>query len=299
MTRDTQSRKWHITINNPIDKGFSHDKIKETLGSFKSLIYYCMADEAGQTHHTHVYIFCSSAVRFSTMKNKFPEAHLEIAKGTSEQNRDYIQKSGKWENDTKHGTIIPGTFEEYGEMPIERPGARNDLADLYDMIKSGASNYEIIEQAPEHLMHIDRIERARQIIKAEEFKDTFRNLEVTYIFGPTGMGKTRSVMEKYGYSNVYRVTDYTHPFDSYKGEDVILLDEYRGQFKPSMLLVLLDGYPCELPCRYANKQACYTKVYIISNEPFEKLYPETRMKNPYTWAALRRRIHDIQFINGQ
>ena len=27
--KDSQSRKWMITINNPLDKGFSHDKIKE------------------------------------------------------------------------------------------------------------------------------------------------------------------------------------------------------------------------------------------------------------------------------
>ena len=29
-------------------------------------------------------------------------------------------------------------------MPIERQGARNDLADLYAMIKEGLSNYEIL-----------------------------------------------------------------------------------------------------------------------------------------------------------
>lgn len=296
MTRDSQSRKWQITINNPIDKGFSHDRIKEILSSFKPLLYWAMCDEAGNTHHTHIYAVFSSAVRFSTLKNKFPEAHLEIAKGSSEQNRDYITKTGKYSS--KGETSIPGTFEEYGELPIERPGARNDLADLYDLIKSGASNFQIIEESPEYLMHIDRIERARQIIKAEEFKDTFRQISTIYMFGPTQTGKTRSVMERHGYSNVYRVTNYSHPFDGYTGQDVIIFEEFRGQLKISDMLNYLDGYPLELPCRYANKQACYTKVYIISNEPFEKLYPETRMKSPYTWAALRRRIHDIQFING-
>lgn len=214
MTRDSQSRKWQLTINAPLEKGYDHSKIKELLSELKSLVYFCMADEAGQTHHTHIYINCSSAVRFSSLKNKFPEAHLEIAKGTSEQNRDYITKSGKWEDDKKHGTQIPGTFEEYGELPIERPGARNDLSDLYDRIHSGASNYEIMDESPEYLFHIDKIERARQVIRAEEFKDKFRELTVSYLWGKKGVGKTRHVMEKYGYSNVYRVTDYVHPFDN-------------------------------------------------------------------------------------
>lgn len=53
--RDSQSRKWQITINNPIEKGFDHHKIKGVLSELKSLQYCAMADEAGQTHHTHLY----------------------------------------------------------------------------------------------------------------------------------------------------------------------------------------------------------------------------------------------------
>lgn len=133
MMQNTQSRKWQLTINAPLEKGFTHERIKEELQKLKSLIYWCMADEMGSTYHIHIYICFSSAVRFSTLKNRFNEAHLEIARGTSEQNRNYIAKAGKWENDKKHGTSIPGTFEEYGELPVERQGARNDLADLYDL----------------------------------------------------------------------------------------------------------------------------------------------------------------------
>ena len=32
---DSRSRKWMITINNPLDKGFTHDKIKEVLTSIR------------------------------------------------------------------------------------------------------------------------------------------------------------------------------------------------------------------------------------------------------------------------
>lgn len=148
-------------------------------------------------------------------------------------------------------------------------------------------------------MHTDKIERVRQIIKAEEFKDKFRELTVTYIWGKTGVGKTRHVMEKYGYSNVYRVTDYVHPFDNYKGEEVILFDEYRGQLKIHDMLNYLDGYPLELPCRYSNKQACYTKVYIISNISFEQQYPNIKVEQINTWNALKRRIHRFELFGYQ
>ena len=35
----TQSRKWQITINNPVEKGFTHDRLKEILAGMKSVIY--------------------------------------------------------------------------------------------------------------------------------------------------------------------------------------------------------------------------------------------------------------------
>jgi hypothetical protein len=111
--------------------------------------------------------------------------------------------------------------------------------------------------------------------------------------GDTGAGKTRSVMELYGYTNVYRVTDYDHPFDSYKGEDVIIFEEFRGSLKVADMLNYLDGYPVELPCRYANKVACYTKVYITTNIPLEEQYRNVQSESPGTWKAFLRRVPTV------
>ena len=102
------------------------------------------------------------------------------------------------------------------------------------------------------------------------------------------------VMEKYGYSAVYRVTDYSHPFDGYKGQDVIIFEEFRSSLSIGDMLNYLDGYPLELPCRYANKVACYTKVYMISNIPLEQQYRNVQVDNPETWNAFRRRIKQVQ-----
>lgn len=303
MTTDTQSRKWQITINNPIDKGFTHDAIMETLKGVRSCIYYCMSDEIGtegQTYHTHVFIACSSAVRFSTLLNKFSGAHFECAKGTCSQNRDYVFKSGKWENDKKSETNLPDTHVEWGEMPVERQGKRNDLDDLYDMIKSGMTNYQIIEESPQYMLNIDKIERCRQVVLEEKYKNEWRDLDVTYIYGDTGTGKTRGVMEKYGYANVYRVTDYAHPFDGYKGQDVVVFEEFRSSLKIDDMLKYLDGYPVDFPCRYANKTACFTKVYIISNIPLTDQYPNMQTDQKRTWEAFLRRIHNVHiYVNGK
>ena len=146
--KDTRTRKWQITINNPLEKGFSHDYIKAQLEKFKSCVYWCMSDEVGEqeTFHTHIYLAC-----------------------TSQQNRDYVFKEGKWAHTSKEETNIKESHEEWGELPIERQGQRNDMADLYDMIKQGYSDFEIMEESPAFLMNIDKIEKARQIITSEEY----------------------------------------------------------------------------------------------------------------------------------
>lgn len=296
MHNDSQTRKWQITINNPIEKKYTHDDIIDILISFKSIIYFCLSDEIGEngTYHTHIYCAFSSAVRFSTMLNKFPGGHFEMCKGTSSDNRDYVFKIGKWLNNKKNDTNLVDTHFEYGEMPVERQGRRSDLEDLYDMINSGMSTYDIITSDPSYIIQLDKIDKTRQIVLTEQFKNTWRNLEVHYIYGPSGSGKTRSVMEKFGYSQVYRVTDYLHPFDGYSTQDVILFDEFRSSLSISDMLKYLDGYPVELPSRYNNKCACFTKIFICSNIGLFSQYPNIQTDEPETFKAFLRRIHTIK-----
>ena len=293
--QDTQSRKYLFTINDPAPKGFTHDKIKDVLMSFKGIRYYCMADEQGSCYHTHVYAVFSSPVRFSTVQKRFEFlAHIETAYGSSEANRAYLLKEGeKWENSGKQETKIEGSFFEWGTMPQEHQGARNDLSFLYEMVKEGYSNYEILENNPDFMLRLTDIERARQTIKSEENRTMFRTLETTYIYGDTATGKTRYVMEKYGYENTYRVTDYKHPFDSYKNEDIVVFDEFSSHLRIQDMNNYLDGYPLDLPCRYANRQACYTKVYIISNIDLKQQYTGVQFNDFAIWQAFLRRIHRV------
>lgn len=299
MVNDSQSRKWLITINNPLDKGFSHDAIRDSLAQLKSCIYWCMSDEVGlETHtpHTHIFIACSSAVRFSTLQHRFPSCHFDMCRGTSAQNRDYVFKTGKYLNSPKEDTKIADTQEEWGEMPVERQGRRNDMDDLFDMVKAGMSDYEILHIAPEYMLNLSAIRDTRQIVNQEYYKTTFRQLEVTYIYGHTGAGKTRYVMEKYGYENVYRITNYKHPFDAYKNQDVILFDEFRSSLMLCDMLKYLDGYPLDLPCRYNDKQATYTKVYFATNIILEQQYPEVQKSESESWDAFLRRIHRVMMF---
>lgn len=293
MARTKASRKYQLTLNNPQKHDWSHEYIKNALNTFSGVLYWCMCDEVGEqgTAHTHVFAVFKNAVEFKSLQKPFLGAHIEPALGSNSDNRDYIRKEGKWLEDVKKDTNLTETFEEYGELPPDRAEGINETAAIYEMIKQGSSDFEILEMYPNAMNKQDKIRQARQTIQGEKFKDVFRELDVSYLWGSAGVGKTRCVMEQFGYANVYRVTDYLHPFDSYKGQDVILFDEFRSQLTITELLNYLDGYPLELPCRYANKQACFSKVYIVSNIPLEQQYPNIHAEQPKTWEALLRRIH--------
>ena len=294
------SRKWLYTINNPLEKGYSHDAIKKILSSIK-LDYYCMADEIGleaETFHTHIFIRReTSCITFEIAKKLFPEAHIDFCFGTAQENRDYVQKIGKWADTTKNDTSIPGTFEEFGEFHEEYQGKRNDITFMYDAIKEGCSTFEILEQNPGCIRHMDKIDNIRQMLIYEEFKNVFRQLDVTYQYGPPGQGKSRYVMDKFGFANVYRITDWAHPWDNYRGQDVVLMEEFFESAKITDMLNWLDGYPLDLPCRYNNKVACFTKVYINSNKPLDAQYENAQRKYRDTWLAFLRRIHHIRIYD--
>ncbi len=297
MDKDSKARKWLLTINNPDDKGYTHEKIKYIVGTFTSVVYWCMSDETGgktNTFHTHIYIVFETPRRFSTLLKNFNGAHFDVAHGTSQENRDYVFKEGKWLNDEKGETNHRDSHEEYGEIPQERQGKRTDLDLLYDMIKNGMSNYEILEENPRYMLQLEKIDRARKTYVEESYRDKWRDVETTYIWGVTGSGKTRSVMDAYGYRNVYRVTDYTHPFDGYDGQDIVLFEEFRSSLRIENMLKYLDGYPVELPSRYNNKVACFTKVFICTNIDLRHQYRDIQTDCPETWNAFLRRIQYVK-----
>ena len=296
IAREKSSRKYLLTINNPIEKGFTHEQIKNNLESLK-IEYWCLCDEIGledKTPHTHIFLYAKNAIMFSTIKTRFYHAHIDNAKGSCQQNRDYIRKEGISSNSIKKETNLIDTFEEFGIMPIEKSGSQENISSqVLQMIQNGCNNIEIIEEFPSFMTKTAHLDKMRQTYREKEFANKFRELEVTYIFGETETGKTRYVMEKYGYESVYTVTNYEHPFDSYEGQDIILFDEFRSSLPLSDMLQYLHGHPCRLPARYTDRQACYTKVYLISNIPFEKQYPKE--SDPNSIAAFRRRINT--FLN--
>ena len=301
---NTQSRKWQLTINNPQDHGMTHDVIIDRAQKFNP-DYFCMADEIGAcgTYHTHVYLYSTSPMRFGTLKKRFPTAHIEKAIGTSQENRDYMRKEGKWAETAKAETRVEGTFKEFGVLPNEASEKSPKMAQLMQDVKDGYSTTEIIENDPSFAFKINDIEALREKLLFERFRKENRPVRTNYLFGDSGTGKTRSIYEKHAPEDVYRITNYSGQsgarFDDYHGEPVIVFEEFHSQVPISAMLNFLDIYPLRLPARYRDRVACFDTVYITSNIPLEDQYRDIQKHEMETWHAFLRRIHTVtEFRRG-
>lgn len=300
-----QSRKIQLTIQRAVERGFDHAAIRDAMAALK-VDYFCMVDEVATTgtKHTHVFFYRKGAIRESTIRRAFPGVHFEFCLGTCAENRDYLLKTGKWEETAKAETSVPGTFEEFGELPTEREERNPKDADLIDAVESGMTTAEIIRSDPKLAFRSNEIDVLRQTLTTERFRTESRDVKVIYLYGPTASGKTRSIYAAHPAGDICRITNYGTSnsgikFDAYHGQPVLVFEEFHSQIPLPDMLNYLDIYPLMLPARYSDRVACYTTVYLTSNVPLSSQYYGERHSNPATWAAFIRRIGKVvEFQEG-
>lgn len=283
-----RSRTWCIT-----DHDTSEERkrwLNENVEEIQSLEYFVWGLETcpkTKKEHGQGYVRFAHAVTLSACKKRLGSntVHLEVKRGTEYEAASYCWK----ECDDPI---------EFGTRP-EEDGSHRD-ASVWDvilrMLGDGASNAEIMRAYPAaYARYSTGIEKMRMDILSERLNH-WRDVRVTYVWGKTGVGKTRTILEGVeDPSDVFRVTDYRHPFDSYRGQKILMFEEFRSSLPIEQMLILLDGYTCELPCRYANKVSGWDEVFIVTNvEPHEQ-YSNVQHNHPETYAAWERRIG--QFVN--
>lgn len=300
--KQTRTRRMQITCNNPLEKGFSEGKIKETMQRWETE-YYCFCYETGEqgTEHFHLYAKFKNPQSVATVSKAFENAHIEtIRNSSSQENRDYIRKEGAYLDSEKKSTNHIETFYESGECPEdgkENQGTRTDIETMIAMVEDGASNVEIVKAVPSLALRIPSIEQYRQAFWEEKGKD-YRDMTVWYIYGKTRTGKTRSVYQNHDASEIYSVVDYngTGVWDKYDSARtrVLLLDEYRSALPFSLILALTDGQPLTLNCRYANRVCLHDTVYIVSNISLLEQYPNIQKEESESWKAFLARFNNIR-----
>jgi len=201
----------------------------------------------------------------------------------------------------KEETKVDGfDFFEWGNFT--KIGQRNDLVRLIQAIKDDMPYEQLLENFPYQMMNMgDKVEKTRQNLIREKFKNVEREIHVTYIYGVEGTGKTTFPYRVLGlqYQDVFKVSNYKHSgkYDNYKCQDVILFDEFHGQIDITEMNDMLNGQPYDFPCRYNDRSACFTKAIFTSNYPMEEAYKNEIDKGKMrSFKGFQRRVTEIIYM---
>lgn len=265
---NARASRWCFTLNN-----YTADEVKWIDSADCTYVVYGKEVGESNTPHLQGYIEVATKRVMKTIKKMVgSRAHLEIARGTAKQASDYCKKDG--------------AFTERGVMSVGS-GHRTDLDDIGRDILSGTSVEDIASSDPG--MYV-KYHRGLQALANTIPSKKWRDVKVLVYWGPTGSGKTRSAMALEG-GDVFKMNTNTNGtlwFDGYRGEKVLLLDDYYGWIKHGELLTLLDGYPYRCQVKGSFTWAQWTTVVITSNKEPKDWYAQGL--NP----ALERRLTNIR-----
>lgn len=261
-----RSRGWILTIPKVYNGDLiTVDYIAEKLDKYAYFIFQLEKGEETGYEHYQLWLEHSNPIKKITLVRLLPFAAIRERRGTKQYAFDYV---------TKEETRIDGPFE-YGERPEfnDKNTSSGKREQMIIDISNGASDFDLLMKYP--TIYSKRV--VDDYRSALGIKDYYlshnRDVQVYYLSGPAGSGKSSFVRRLFDIEDIYVVSDYEKdPFGSYTGQDVLVLEEYRSDFTLSVFLQYLDRYPIMLPARYNNKVAKFTKVFIISNWDFTEQY---------------------------
>lgn len=287
-----RARRHHLTLNNPTEEEWN--SVEELPPDH--LVRATFVNEVGAegTPHIQGYVHLVNGKTMSALKTWLGSQrwHIEVCKGTDYENRNYCLKETMKDSLGDGDACTPTPrIVEYGDEPTEElKGGPWD--NILEMVENGESLLDICKEHPAIAIRCQSA-ISKLIAQVEMAEARWRDVKVSYIWGPTASGKTSSVYSEHGYTDVYRTTNKSNPWDMYEGQDVVVFEEFRNSYDISDMLNWLDGHPITLPARYADRIAKFTRVYICSNWELDEQYHLLQDRSPETWQALIRRIDEI------
>jgi len=262
MPEAKRSRRYAFTINNYTDKDIEQlQKIE-----YSYMIY---GDEVGETGTPHLqgYVEFVNARSFTSLKKQLPTAHIETAFSTPEQNKAYCSKQ----------KVL---FEDGS---IKHQGARNDIEQIKDIVKTGGGMRSIIEVSTSY----QSVRMGEVYLKYHEKPRTWKTT-VTWIYGPSGTGKTKHAYDNYPDIYTPLSAKWWEGYDAHKN---VLLDDFRTDYMPfAQLLRLLDRYEFKVETKGGSRQLLAENIIITCPYHPNDLYREATEEN---LTQLIRRINEI------
>jgi hypothetical protein len=272
-------RRWTFTLF-PGQMVLPEQQWLELPDKFRYLVWQIERSPESGRRHLQGYFELSGPCRRRALQRilGFPGGHLEVARGSRDQNISYCQKTSSRER---------GPWE-LGDAGRGGQGKRNDLTNAVDLVVQTGSSRRVAFDLPETYVRFHRGLDRLAFVHNQEHAMSFRRLHVEVFVGAAGTGKTRTAWETAlssggGYI-INQPSGQVLWWDGYGGEDVVIIDDFYGWVRYGYLLKVLDGYPLRLEKKGGHLWASWTRVFITSNKEPESWY-EAGVTD-----ALRRRI---------
>lgn len=279
MVRRQRSKYWCWTLNNYTPE--QEDALEQCVG--EDVSYLCYGKEVGEsgTPHLQGYVEFGNRVGLRRAKSVLGirELHIEPRRGSQAEAIGYCRKDGD--------------FREFGTRARCGQGRRTDLEDIRRAIDDGASEEKISQEY-----------FSRWVIYRKSFAEYRRlhnpprdrpELRVVVLWGASGVGKSSFVVSQY--PGVWISGDpVLQWFDGYRGEEVVLIDDFSGECPYRFFLRILDIYRLRVPVKGGFVAWNPRLIFITSNKEISDWYQKEGREKDVT--PIRRRVHLNQHVDG-
>jgi len=262
-SRRRQGRIWMLTIPQAHFTPFKPECLSWLRGQLEL--------GAGGFLHWQLVVHFTSKQSLRAVKLVFGQSvHAELTRG--EEAEAYV-----WKEDT----AVQGTRFELGQKPFRRDSEQDwdrvwDLATADRLLEIPAS------------IRVPHYRTLRTI--TQDYLQPLAVVKSVYVFwGRTGTGKSRRAWEEAGVLAYPKSPD-SKFWDGYRGQEHVVIDEFRGVMGISHLLRWLDRYPVNVEVKGTSVTLRAHQIWITSNLSPAEWYP---LADEETMSALNRRFTSI------
>lgn len=268
-----RARAFQFTLNE-IEK---YDELKNLLTNLKSMDYLISCKEVAPTtghEHIHIYTHFESSYKLSK-KILNVGAHIEICKGSPQDNINYIKKDGN-------------ILDEIGKEPHQGFHTVKDLQNINnpeDLNWNEYNTWTKIKNAP------------KKIKKGEWHKD----VKVYWIQGPSGIGKSDKAEEIFNNSDFEEMEEikYSNGFWNgvIDGKGLCIYDDFRdSHMSASEFINFIDYRIHNMNIKGGSIKNNYNIIIITSIQKLDQIYKNCTEEFKEQWL---RRIEIIDYYKIQ
>jgi hypothetical protein len=267
---EKRGRNFVFTCNNYTDADEDRLKGLDTK-------YICWGREVGEsgTPHLQGFVTFPNAKKFKQVIKLMPGCHIEIAQ-TIEPAIAYCRKEG--------------VFFEQGTKPMNQADKGLKGKEHWEQVLSSAKQGNLDDIDAKTL--ISHYGTLKQI--AKDYATKPPDLEECcglWLWGEPGTGKSYSARNDYG---DYYLKETNKWWDSYQGEDTVIVDEVElmtGKIMGHYLKKWADRYSFDAEVKGSKLIIRPKRIIVTSNYSIEAIFGEDAMMT----AAIKRRFKTIHF----